>query len=98
MRDAWKPVCTRGEFNCAIFTAARLVESGGAAPHPFVAFIRPHDDPEDDSALWFESLDSLAEWVREMEPRSMTAHTAGPDAGEDADELLAYLRHGRVRH
>ena len=80
----------------SIFTSRRLAEMGHCALQPYMAVVVPDDLPQ--FSVWFETLDSLCEWVREMTPDSLEAHTAGRDAGEDADELIAFCRRGVATH
>lgn len=90
--NPWLPIATRGCFDARVWTQARLIEEGCAALGPYLVVIKPHGEDEEQTPMWFATLDRLAAWVQDMRPRELFAHTAGPEAGEDCDELLNFLR------
>ena len=96
--SAWLPVATKGFLSATIVTAKRLQEMCATCepPHPYLVIVLP--DGSDAFSMWHESLDSVISWAREMQPRYLTAHTAGHDYNEDAEELIAQCRSGTARH
>ena len=96
MSADWEPACTKGFLSAAIFTARRLEEQGVTPKRAFLIVVMP--DNSEPFSMWSPSLDSVASFVKEMEPRTLECHCAGRADGEDADEIIRFLRRGQRTH
>ena len=95
MSNGWTPVATKGFFDLCVITRAKLAEYGTTLPKggQFLGVLLP--DGSDGLPVTFLTLEDLAEFVKDMEPRELAVDCAG---SEDADVLLALIEGRAAMH
>src|SRR5688572_12707379 len=98
MADPWLPVATKGCFSLVVMTRAKLVQDRAEIVlHPdcqVLGIIMPDDEGEW-APVSFLTLDTLAAFVAEMQPRRVRVACA---PAEDAEKLLALIERRAMVH